>query len=150
MTNAKFDKLFGGAARQSESQLTQRDMDLAASIQQVTEEVIVKLAQGVKKETNAKNLCLAGGVALNCVVNGILLREKIFDDVWIQPAAGDAGGALGAALAAYHIMLDKPRNPSAGRDRMRGSFLGPEFSREQINEQLTKCEIGRASCRERV
>ena len=139
MTNAKFDKLFGGAARQSESQLTQRDMDLAASIQQVTEEVIVKLAQGVKKETNAKNLCLAGGVALNCVVNGILLREKIFDDVWIQPAAGDAGGALGAALAAYHIMLDKPRNPSAGRDRMRGSFLGPEFSREQINEQLTKC-----------
>ena len=129
MTNAKFDKLFGGAARQSESQLTQRDMDLAASIQQVTEEVIVKLAQGVKKETNAKNLCLAGGVALNCVVNGILLREKIFDDVWIQPAAGDAGGALGAALAAYHIMLDKPRNPSAGRDRMSGSFLGPEFSR---------------------
>ena len=139
MTNAKFDKLFGGAARQSESQLTQRDMDLAASIQQVTEEVIVKLAQGVKKETNAKNLCLAGGVALNCVANGILLREKIFDDVWIQPAAGDAGGALGAALAAYHIMLNKPRSPSAGRDRMRGSFLGPEFSREQINEQLTKC-----------
>ena len=139
MTNAKFDKLFGGGARQSEGQLTQRDMDLAASIQQVTEEVIVKLAQGVKKETNAKNLCLAGGVALNCVVNGILLREKIFDDVWIQPAAGDAGGALGAALAAYHIMLNKPRSPSAGRDRMRGSFLGPEFSREQINEQLTKC-----------
>ena len=139
MTNAKFAKLFGGAARQSESQLTQRDMDLAASIQQVTEEVIVKLAQGVKKETNAKNLCLAGGVALNCVANGILLREKIFDDVWIQPAAGDAGGALGAALAAFHIMLDKPRNPSVGRDRMRGSFLGPEFSREQINEQLTKC-----------
>ena len=139
MTNAKFDKLFGGAARQSESQLTQRDMDLAASIQQVTEEVIVKLAQGVKKETNAKNLCLAGGVALNCVANGILLREKIFDDIWIQPAAGDAGGALGAALAAYHIMLDQPRGSSAGRDRMRGSFLGPEFSREQINEQFIKC-----------
>jgi carbamoyltransferase len=139
MTNAKFDKLFGGVARQSESQLTQREMDLAASIQQVSVEIIVKLAKGVKKETNAKNLCLAGGVALNCVANGILLREKIFDDIWIQPAAGDAGGALGAALAAYYIMLDKPRKPSAGRDKMRGSFLGPEFSREQINEQLIKC-----------
>ncbi|MEE3227699.1 MAG: carbamoyltransferase N-terminal domain-containing protein, partial [Chloroflexota bacterium] len=139
MTNAKFAKLFGGIARQSESQLTQREMDLAASIQQVSEEIIVKLAQGVKKESGAKNLCLAGGVALNCVANGILLREKIFDDIWIQPAAGDAGGALGAALAAYHIMLDQPRSSFAGRDRMRGSFLGPEFSREQINEQLTKC-----------
>ena len=139
MTNAKFAKLFGGIARQSESQLTQREMDLAASIQQVSEEIIVKLAQGVKKESGAKNLCLAGGVALNCVANGILLREKIFDDIWIQPAAGDAGGALGAALAAYHIMLDQPRSSSAGRDRMRGSFLGPEFSREQINEQFIKC-----------
>jgi carbamoyltransferase len=139
MTNAKFAKLFGGIARQSESQLTQREMDLAASIQQVSEEIIVKLAQGVKKESGAKNLCLAGGVALNCVANGILLREKIFDDIWIQPAAGDAGGALGAALAAYHIMLDQPRGSSAGRDRMRGSFLGPEFSREQINEQFIKC-----------
>jgi len=86
-----------------------------------------------------KSQSLAGGVALNCVANGILLREKIFDDIWIQPAAGDAGGALGAALAAYHIMLNKPRNPAAGKDRMRGSFLGPEFSREQINEQLFKC-----------
>ncbi|SVB41075.1 uncharacterized protein METZ01_LOCUS193929, partial [marine metagenome] len=139
MTNAKFAKLFGGVARQSESKLTQHEMDLAASIQQVSEEIIVKLAQGVKKESGAKNLCLAGGVALNCVVNGILLREKIFDDIWIQPAAGDAGGALGAALAAYHIMLNKPRNQHFGKDVMKGSFLGPDFSRTEIFRTLSEC-----------
>ena len=92
MTNKKFDKLFGGPPRKSEADLTQRDMDLAASIQKVTEEVVLKLAKGIAKETGERNLCLAGGVALNCVVNGILTRERIFDKIWIQPAAGDAGG----------------------------------------------------------
>ena len=99
MTNKKFNLLFGGPPRESEAELTQREMDLAASVQKVTEEVVVKLAKSIAKETNEKNLCLAGGVALNCVANGILLREKIFENIWIQPAAGDAGGALGAALS---------------------------------------------------
>ena len=109
MTNKRFNKLFGGPPREAESELTQREMDLAASIQKVTEEVIIKLAKGIAKETRQKNLCLAGGVALNCVANGVLLREKVFENIWIQPAAGDAGGALGAALGAYYIMLDKAR-----------------------------------------
>ena len=136
MTNAKFDRLFGGPARHPESELTQREMDLAASVQKVTEEVVVKLARGVAKETSEKNLCLAGGVALNCVANGILVREKIFDNVWIQPAAGDAGGALGAALAAYHVHKERPRHHLGQRDEMYGSYLGPEFSSDQIESSL--------------
>jgi carbamoyltransferase len=139
MTNQKFDDLFGAPPRQQESSLTQREMDLAASIQAVVEEVVLKLAKGVAKSTGEKNLCLAGGVALNCVANGKLLREKIFDRLWIQPAAGDAGGALGAALGAYHIMLNQPRNVTNGIDAMKGSYLGPEFSQNEIIERLTQC-----------
>ena len=136
MTNARFDGLFGGPARKAEELLTQKHMDLAASVQEVTEEVMLKLARATAKQTGLKNLCLAGGVALNCVANGKLLRDKSFENIWIQPAAGDAGGALGAALAAYHGFLDRPRAPSDGRDRMRGSYLGPEFSQADIESRL--------------
>jgi carbamoyltransferase len=136
MTNAKFDKLFGGKARTSETELTQREMDLAASIQAVTEEVVIKLARGIAKSTGQKNLCLAGGVALNCVANGKLLRENIFDNIWIQPASGDAGGAIGAALGAYHILLDGKRNLTNGMDAMKGSYLGPEYSQQDIEKRL--------------
>lgn len=135
MTNERFNALFGGPPRPPESKLTQRDMDLAASIQALTEEVVIKLAQDVQRSTQQKNLCLAGGVALNCVVNGKLLREGIFDNIWIQPAAGDAGGALGAALGAYHIMLNQARFPLP-TDTMKGAFLGPEFTQSEIEEQL--------------
>ena len=137
MTNAKFDALFGGPPRASESNLGQREMDLAASIQAVTEEVVTKLARGVARDTGQKNLCLAGGVALNCVANGKLLRENIFERIWIQPAAGDAGGALGAALGAYHIMLNQPRRPASGLDGMRGSYLGPQYGQDDIAKRLT-------------
>jgi len=138
MTNAKFDKLFGGPRRSEESELTQREMDLAASIQAVTEEVVIKLAKGIRKSTGMKNLCLAGGVALNCVANGKLLRENIFERIWIQPAAGDAGGAVGAALGAYYLMLKQPRivNPQL-LDGMKGSYLGPEYSQAEIEKRLT-------------
>jgi carbamoyltransferase len=139
MTNEKFNTLFGGPPRRQESMLTQREMDLAASIQVVVEEVVLKLAKGVAKTTGEKNLCLAGGVALNCVANGKLLREKTFDRLWIQPAAGDAGGALGAALGAYHIMLNQPRKVTNDIDAMKGSFLGPQFSQQSITERLTRC-----------
>jgi carbamoyltransferase len=139
MTNDKFDALFGGAPRKQESMLTQREMDLAASIQAVVEEVVIKLAKGVAKTTGEKNLCLAGGVALNCVANGKLLNEKVFEHLWIQPAAGDSGGALGAALGAYHIMLNQPRKVSDGIDAMKGSYLGPDFSQEEIFKRLTSC-----------
>jgi carbamoyltransferase len=139
MTNEKFNDLFGGPPRKQESMLTQREMDLAASIQEVVEEVVLKLAKGVAKTTGEKNLCLAGGVALNCVANGKLLRAGIFDRIWIQPAAGDAGGALGAALAVHHIMLGQPRKVTKGRDAMKGSYLGPEFSQQEIEERLTNC-----------
>ena len=139
MTNEKFDRLFGGPPRKPESNLTQREMDLAASIQVVVEEVVLKLAKGVARTTGEKSLCLAGGVALNCVANGKLLREKVFDRIWIQPAAGDAGGAIGAALGAYHIMFDQPRIAVKRNDGMKGSFLGPEFSQDEITEQLTRC-----------
>lgn len=139
MTNEKFDTLFGGPPRKQESILTQREMDLAASIQVVVEEVVLKLARGAARTTGEKNLCLAGGVALNCVANGKLLREKIFDHLWIQPAAGDAGGALGAALGAYHIMLNQPRQVIGSLDSMKGSYLGPEFSQQEITERLTHC-----------
>ncbi len=135
MTNDRFAKLFGGPARTSETALTQREMDLAASVQAITEEVVLKLAKGIRKSTGQKNLCLAGGVALNCVANGILAREKVFDSIWIQPAAGDAGGAVGAALAAYHLMLNGPRVTSPG-DSMAGSYLGPAYSQEEIESRL--------------
>jgi carbamoyltransferase len=135
MTNGRFDALFGGPARKPESKLTQREMDLAASVQAITEEIVLKLARDIRKTTRQKNLCLAGGVALNCVANGKLLREKVFDDIWIQPAAGDSGGAVGAALAACHLMLHKPRCRVLG-DSMRGAYLGPEFSQREIEERL--------------
>jgi carbamoyltransferase len=140
MTNGQFAKLFGGPERPPESPITQREMDLARSIQEVTEEIVLKLARHARELTGKRNLCLAGGVALNCVANGILLREGIFDDLWIQPAAGDAGGALGAPLAVWHNAMGKPRTvvKSNGRprDAMRGALLGPEFPRDQIKEYL--------------
>ena len=139
MTNEKFNILFGGVPRNPETEISQRDMDIAASIQKVTEEVLIKLVKGVAKTSGQKNLCLAGGVALNCVANGKLLREEIFEDIWVQPASGDAGGALGAALGAYHIMLNKKRKPSDKIDSMKGSFLGPEYSELKINETLEGC-----------
>ncbi len=140
MTSSKFHNLFGGLPRIAESKITQREMDLAASIQKVTEEVITKLARGIAYETGEKNLCLAGGVALNCVANGVLLREKIFDNVWVQPAAGDAGGALGAALVAWHLRHgERRRHSSDGRDQMMGSYLGPEFSDDEIRTSLKVC-----------
>ncbi|CAH1386697.1 carbamoyltransferase family protein [Candidatus Nitrotoga sp. M5] len=136
MTNDRFDKLFGAPPRKSESDLTQREMDIAASIQVVTEEIVIKLARGIKQSTGLKNLCLAGGVALNCVANGKLLGENIFDNIWIQPAAGDAGGAVGAALAAHYLMLNQPRKVDA-QDSMKGAYLGPEFSQTDIEQRLT-------------
>jgi len=132
MTSSSFNELFGGPPREPESDLTQKEMDLAASIQKVTEEVVLKLAKNIRNSTGEKNLCLAGGVALNCVANGIIVKEKIFDKVWIQPAAGDAGGSLGAALSAYYLMLGKNRKMSTGLDAMRGSYLGPGFSNDEI------------------
>ncbi len=139
MTNKKFHKLFGGPPRTSETELTQREMDLAASVQKVTEDIVVKIAKGIAKKTSERNLCLAGGVALNCVANGILLREKIFDNIWIQPAAGDAGGALGAALSAWYLHYDGDRKMPSTGDTMKGSYLGPEFSDDEIETQLNEC-----------
>jgi carbamoyltransferase len=136
MTNPKFDQLCGGPARKPESPLTQRDMDLAASIQSVTEEVIVRLTRALAAETGSRNLCLAGGVALNCVANGKVWRDRRFENIWIQPAAGDAGGAIGAALATYHQFLKQPRIIE-GQDLMHGSYLGPSFSQNEIERRLT-------------
>jgi carbamoyltransferase len=136
MTTAKFHNLFGSPPRRPESDLTSREMDLAASIQAVAEEVVIKLARAIAKETGFKNLCLAGGVALNCVANGKLLRAGIFENIWIQPAAGDAGGALGAALGAYHLMLNQPRIQHQCMDGMKGSYLGPQYSQEEVESQL--------------
>ncbi|HXR57718.1 MAG TPA: carbamoyltransferase N-terminal domain-containing protein, partial [Burkholderiales bacterium] len=138
MTNEKFDALFGAPPRKPEDQLTQREMDLAASIQAVTEEVVLMLARSIARDTKEKNLCLAGGVALNCVANGKLLRKGYFDRLWLQPAAGDAGGALGAALVAYHGFEKKERKIDPGLDAMHGGYLGPEFTLQQIQERLTK------------
>ena len=123
----------------SETELTQREMDLAASVQKVTEDIVIELAKGIAKETGERNLCLAGGVALNCVANGILLREKIFDNIWIQPAAGDAGGALGAALSTWYLHHGKARIPSKERDAMKGAYLGPEFNDTKIEAELSEC-----------
>ena len=136
MTNGKFDDLFGGPPRKPESKLTQRDMDLARSIQEVTEEVMLRLARSLHRETGVENLCLAGGVALNCVGNGRILREGGFKGVWIQPSAGDAGGALGAALTAWHKLEGKPRTRDGARDAMEGSYLGPSFTNEEIEKFL--------------
>jgi carbamoyltransferase len=138
MTNDKFADLFGGPARKPDKELlVQKHMDLAASIQAVTEEIVLRLGKSVKKETGAKNICLAGGVALNCVANGKLLREKIFDGIWVQPAAGDAGGAVGAAFAAYHGFLGQPRKLNGHLDGMDGSYLGPKYEDDEIAERLT-------------
>ena len=139
MTNKKFDALFGGPPRKSEAELTQREMDLAASVQKVTEDIVLELAKGIAKETGERNLCLAGGVALNCVANGVLLREKIFENIWIQPAAGDAGGALGAALSIWYLHHNKERIASKERDAMKGAYLGPEFTDAEIEAELTAC-----------
>jgi carbamoyltransferase len=140
MTTDKFAALFGGPPRKPESPITQREMDLARSIQEVTEEIVLKLARTARELTGKRHLCMAGGVALNCVANGLLLREGIFDDLWIQPAAGDAGGALGAPLAVWHNALGNPRTVAVSdgkpRDAMRGALLGPEFSRQQIRDYL--------------
>jgi carbamoyltransferase len=142
MTSAKFHDLFGGPPREPETKLTPREMDLARSVQDVTELVMLRMARHAKKVTGAKNLCLAGGVALNCVANGKVLRDGAFERVWIQPAAGDAGGALGTALAAWHIHHDKPRTvqpgPSGYDDAMRGSYLGPAYSNDEIAAFMAK------------
>lgn len=139
MTNERFERLFGGPPRRPESPLTQREMDLASSIQQVTEEVVIRLARGIASSTGEKNLCLAGGVALNCVANGKLRRERVFDQLWIQPASGDAGGALGAALGAYHLHAGQPRHRPARGDAMRGALLGPQFAQDDIEQRLRAC-----------
>jgi len=136
MTSPKFDKLFAGPRRLPETRITKREMDLAASIQAFTEEVMLKMANWVHRETGKKYLCLAGGVALNCVANGRILREGPFDGIWIQPAAGDAGGALGAALAVQFGRCGLIREPSIGRDRQKGSYLGPAFSEQEVQAFL--------------
>lgn len=137
MTNDKFASLFGGPARDPETAITQREMDIAASIQKVTEEVVLRMARHAKELTDSKNLCLAGGVALNCVANGKLLRAGIFEDVFATPASGDAGGALGAALFVHHQLLDQPRKHVAARkDSLKGSLLGPKFTNEVIRAFL--------------
>ncbi len=135
MTNRKFDALFGGPPRAPESEISQREMDIARSIQVVTEEIVLKIARNVHKELGTEYLCLAGGVALNCVSNGRILREGPFKDIWIQPAAGDAGGALGAALSVWYEYLDNPRSASAGDD-MQGAYLGPRNTPEDIKAYL--------------
>lgn len=141
MTNAHFDGLFGGPPRRPESKLTQRHMDVARSIQEVTEEILFRMARHTRRQTGLKHLCLAGGVALNCVANGRILREGIFEGIWIQPAAGDAGGALGAALLAWHQYLDQPRNADGRHDAQRGSYLGPEYSGPEIRAFLEERNI---------
>ncbi|HOE79697.1 MAG TPA: carbamoyltransferase [Smithellaceae bacterium] len=141
MTSAKFHRLFGGAPRRPESTVTQRDMDLARSVQEVTEEVMLRIARHIHCRTGQENLCLAGGVALNCVGNGKILREGPFENIWIQPAAGDAGGALGAALFAWYQYLDNERRADGAHDFMRGSFWGPEFTNEDIRLYLQQNEI---------
>jgi len=137
MTSARFHALFGGEPRDESAPLTQREMDLAASIQAVTEEVVLRLTRSIVRETGARNLCLAGGVALNCVANGKIVRDGKFEGIWVQPAAGDSGGALGAALAAYHTYLNRPRLPLVGLDAMEGSYLGPRFPQTEIERRLT-------------
>src|SRR5437660_3555872 len=136
MVNGRFETLFGGPPRQPEAPLTQREMDLACSIQVVTEEAMLRLARTIKRETHGENLCLAGGVALNCVGNGRIWREGLFKGIWVQPAAGDAGGSLGAALAAWHQYLQMPRVVRRNGDGMHGSFLGPAYTNDEIEQAL--------------
>jgi carbamoyltransferase len=136
MTNGRFSELFGGPPRKPEERLTQREMDLAASIQQVTEEIVLRLGRSIARETGERNLCLAGGVALNCVANGKLLRDKSFDRLWLQPAAGDAGGAIGAALTAFHLHQRMPRTVPNELDGMQGAYLGPAYSQTEIEQRL--------------
>jgi carbamoyltransferase len=138
MTNGRFDNLFGGPARKPDDPVEQRHMDVAASIQVVLEEAVLRLARSLHTETGARNLCLAGGCALNCVANGKILRDGRFERIWIQPASGDAGGALGAALAAYHLYRGEARSPAADCDSMQGSYLGPSFSQRDIEERLRR------------
>jgi carbamoyltransferase len=138
MTNRRFARLFNGPPRKPESEITQREMDIAASIQAVTEEAVFKMANHVYKETKQKNLCLAGGVALNCVANGRVLRDGPFENIWIQPAAGDAGGALGAALSVWHRYLGNERTKATGRDSQQGSYLGPSYPRETVKNFLNE------------
>ncbi len=141
MTNKKFEKLFGGPPRKPESRLTQREMDLARSVQEVTEEVMLRMTRHIQKETGQKNLCLAGGVALNCVGNGRILREGPFKNIWIQPAAGDAGGALGAALLVWHQYLENSRITDGRKDFQYGSYLGPKFENGYISDYLKRNNI---------
>ncbi|MCH2400878.1 MAG: hypothetical protein MK364_17310, partial [Pirellulales bacterium] len=145
MTSAKFHRLFGGPPRPAESEITQREMDLAASVQVVSEEIMLRMARHLHRQTGLNNLVLAGGVALNCVGNGKILREGPFENIWIQPAAGDAGGALGAALFIWHQLLDNPRQPQ-GHDNQRGSLLGPAFTDEQIARTLTTEQAHFTTC----
>nr|MDQ3805820.1 hypothetical protein [Acidobacteriota bacterium] len=159
MTNAAFDRLFGGPPRRPEGEVTQREMDLARSVQEVTEEAMLRMARHVHKVTGEKNLCLAGGVALNCVGNGRILREGPFEKIWVQPAAGDAGGSLGAALSVWHQYLGNERRVEEvcrGRaDGMRGAYLGPEFTADEIEEFLVTSgaryrRVGRVGLAEQV
>jgi len=136
MTNSKFEKLFGGPPRKPEKKLTQREMNLAASIQKVTEQIMLRIGKYVHEKTGQKNLCMAGGVALNSVGNGILLRKGPFENIWVQPSAGDAGGALGAALAIWHHYLDKPREVNGEEDKQFGSYLGPQFTKGEVKNYL--------------
>jgi carbamoyltransferase len=136
MTNGRFAELFGGPPRKPEQKLTQHHMDLAASVQAVLEEIVVRLTCSLSKQTGARNLCIAGGVGLNCVANGKVLRSGIFKDIWIQPASGDAGGAVGAALAAYHIHKERPRRVNGSLDGMKGAYLGPSFATPDIERRL--------------
>ncbi|MSO55103.1 MAG: hypothetical protein EXQ90_08325 [Rhodospirillales bacterium] len=138
MTNRRFDEVFGGPPRRADEPLTQRHMDLAASVQAVTEDIVLRITRSLARETGIKSLCLAGGVALNCVANGKVLRDKSFERIWVQPAAGDAGGSLGAALCAYHLFQNKPRQASNTTDTMVGSYLGPDFAQSDIEARLTK------------
>lgn len=138
MINRRFEKLFGGKARSPESKITQREMDIAASIQKVTEEIMLRMARHVRKITGMDKLCLAGGVALNCVGNGRIMREGLFKDIWIQPASGDAGGALGAALLIWHKYLGNKRSPEGSGDSQKASLLGPEYSDTDIEKFLLR------------
>jgi carbamoyltransferase len=138
MTNGSFDRVFGGPPREPESKLTQREMDLARSVQEVCEEVMLRMVRTVHRETGLKNLCMAGGVALNCVGNGRILREGPFENIWIQPASGDAGGSLGVAQLIWHRHLGNPRKVTPGRDSMKGAYLGPGFSDKEIEERLNR------------
>ena len=140
MTNDKFAAVFDHPTRKSESQLGQKEMDIAASLQEVTEEIMLKMARHIRQRTGMKNLCLAGGVALNCVGNGKILKEKIFENIWIQPAAGDAGGALGVALCIWHQVLGNERKTN-GKDSMKGSYLGPRFKESEIKDYLDSQKI---------